>query len=287
VKNIVFSLIGLLLSHLGYGGEDVVKRDTLHREIVFSTPASAKKVIVDNVFGSVSVRGVSGDRVRLTVDKTIRAETDEDLARVLKEIRLDVTEKENEVRIVVDGPFRKDDGTVRSNGDEWEGYSFSFDFDVEVPAEAKIEVSNIGEGDVTVDGVRGDFKVQNINGGIDMRGVEGSGRAYALNRGLTVSFARNPEGHCYFGSLNGEVKVYFLSPFSADLRFKTFNGEVYSDFPMTYLPRKNFVKKTVRRGKTLYQTDPWTPVRVGNGGPTIDFDGFNGDMYVLKQEKII
>jgi hypothetical protein len=283
MKNIIFSIIGLLLSHLGYGGEDIVKRDTLRREIVFSAPASAKKVIVDNVFGSVNVRGVSGDRVRLTVDKTIRAKSDEALSKAMKEVRLDVTEKENEVRIVVDGPFRGNDGTVRFHGDEWEGVSFSFDFDVEVPADAKIDINNIGEGDVTVDGVQGDFKVQNINGGIDMHAVTGSGRAYALNRGLTVSFARNPEGHCYFGSLNGEVKVYFLSPLSADLRFKTFNGEVYSDFPVTYLPGKSLTEKTVRRGKTVYQTDLWTPVRVGDGGPTIELDGFNGDMYVLKQ----
>jgi len=39
----------------------------------------------------------------------------------------------------------------------------------------------------------------------------------------------------------------------------------------------------MKKGKTTYRTDPWTPVRVGDGGPSIELDGFNGDMYVLKQ----
>jgi hypothetical protein len=283
MKNLIVYITGFLLCHLGLVEEGIVKRETIRKEIDFSSPASPKKVIVDNVFGSVDVRGISGSKVRLTVEKTIRAESDEDLAKALEEVHLDVTEEKNEIKIVVDGPFRRGDGSAQFHGREMEGYSFIYNFKIEVPQDAKIDVSNIGDGNVTVSGVHNDFKVQNINGGIDMRDVDGSGRAYALNRDLTVSFALNPKRHCYFGSLNGEVKIYFLSPLSADLRFKTFNGEMYSDFPVIYLPRKSLAEKTVRRGKTVYKTDSWTPVRVGDGGPTIELDGFNGDMYILKQ----
>ena len=279
-KNILF-LFTIFLSAFASGKEDLVKRETIRKDVAMSGPVSTRTVVVDNVFGSVEVRGVAGDQVRLTAEKTIKADSEEELAKALREVRLDVRGGKDTVEIVVDGPFRRDDGSVHFHGRE--GYSFSYNFVVEVPAESKIDVSTVNDGDITVSGMRGDFDVENVNGGIEMKDMDGSGKAYALNRDLTVTFSRNPGKHCYFGSLNGKVKVYFQSPLSADLRFKTFNGEVFSDFPVTYLPRKGLVEKTSKKGKTTYTTDPWTPVRVGDGGPSIDFDGFNGDMYVLKQ----
>jgi hypothetical protein len=281
-KNTLF-FFAFLFCAFASGKEDIVKRETIRKDITFSGPVSAQTVVVDNVFGSVEIKGVAGDQVHLTAEKTIKAESDEELAKALAEVHLDITEENNEVKIIVDGPFRKEDGSVHFHGRDREGYSFSYDFCIEVPKNAKIDVNTISDGDITVTGMHNDFDVENINGGIEMSDMVGSGKAYALNEDLTVAFARNPEGHCYFGSLNGKVKITFQSPLSADLRFKTFNGEVFSDFPVTYLPRKGLVEKGTKKGKTTYKTDPWTPVRVGEGGPSIDLDGFNGDMYVLKQ----
>jgi len=281
-KNILFLFVFLFCAFAS-GKEDIVKRETIRKDIALSGPVSTRTVVVDNVFGSVAVRGVAGNQVRLTAEKIFKAESDEELAKAVQEVHLDVTEGKEGVKIIVDGPFRREDGSVHFHGRDREGYSFSYDFVIEVPSNAKIDVSTINDGDISVSGMRGDFDVENINGGIEMSGMDGSGKAYALNQDLTVRFSRNPEKHCYFGSLNGKVKIYFQSPLSADLRFKTFNGEVFSDFPVTYLPRKGLLEKGTKNGKTTYKTDPWTPVRVGEGGPSIDLDGFNGDMYVLKQ----
>jgi hypothetical protein len=281
-KRILFLIASLLCGSVS-GREDVVKRETIRKNIVLNEPVSTRTIVVDNVFGSIEVKGVPGNEVRLVVEKTVKAESDEELAKALEEVRLEITQEKNGVSVMVDGPFRGKDGSVHFHGRDRDGYSFSYDFLIEAPQDAKIDVNTVNDGDVTVVGMRGDFDVENVNGGIDMRGAEGSGRAYALNGDLTVAFARNPERHCYFGSLNGKVKIGFQPPLSADFRFKSFNGEVFSDFPVTYLPRKGLVEQGTKKGKTTYKTDPWTPVRVGNGGPSIDFDGFNGDMYVLKQ----
>jgi hypothetical protein len=284
MKKYLLFFFAILLSGSSSGGEDIVKKETIRRNVTLGEPASARTIVVDNVFGSVEVKGVAGNEVRIVAEKTIRAESGEELAKAQADVRLDVTEEKDGLRIAVDGPFRKEDGSVHFHGRDRGGYSFSYDFLIEAPRNAKIDVSTVNDGDITVSGMRGDFDVENVNGGIEMVDMEGSGRAYALNEDLTVAFARNPERHCYFGSLNGKVKIAFRSPLSADLRFKTFNGEVFSDFPVTYLPRKGLVEKGTKKGKTTYKTDPWTPVRVGEGGPSIDLDGFNGNMYVLKNQ---
>jgi hypothetical protein len=281
MNNIILFLVVFLLGRPASDGMDAVRRERLSKEIAFDASEAGRQVVVDNVFGSIRVVGVSGDRVRMTADKTIRARSNEILARAQEAVRLDVTNGKDGIRIVVDGPFRGENGSIDFDESE-EGYTFVCDFVIEAPSGADIRLNTIGEGDISVEGIRGDFKVDNVNGAIDMNGVSGSGRAYALNRDLTVRFTRNPERDCRFGSLNGDVRLYFRNPLSADFRFKTFNGEGYSDFPMTYPPSSQAVERSVRRGKTVYRTGGWTPVRVGRGGPSIDLDGFNGDLYILK-----
>ena len=115
-----------------------------------------------------------------------------------------------------------------------------------------------------------------------MRNISGSGKAYALNKDLNLTFSENPIKDCSFGSLNGDVRVYFNHPLSADFQLKTFNGEVYSDFAVTYLPHHS-VTTIEADGKKVYKTGRTMGVRVGSGGPEIMLDGFNGDIFILKK----
>lgn len=107
-------------------------------------------------------------------------------------------------------------------------------------------------------------------------------RAYALNGEVNVRFTKNPAAECYFGSLNGDVTVEFLPNLSADLRLKTFNGSIFTDFPMISLPQREATAKR-KDGKFVYQADKSFGARIGNGGPEIEFDGFNGNIYIKEQ----
>ena len=82
--------------------------------------------------------------------------------------------------------------------------------------------------------------------------------------------------------MNGDVKVTFLDGLSADFRLKTFNGEAYTDFEVTHVPDIATTKES-KKGKYIYKSNRRTRVRVGKGGPEIEFDGFNGDIKILKK----
>lgn len=282
MKRLCFLMIAVLLRLDACVADALVKTDSLVKEFAFGDPATAGKIVVQNVFGPVTVKAIPGKTVRLRAERTVRAGSEEDLGRGLAEVRLDVSVNGNEVKITVDGPFRREDGSVRFRDRDEEGYSFVYDIEIEAPKNAAVDLETINDGDITVQGMAGDFDVKNINGAVDLRDVSGSGKASTLNDDLTVSFGRNPERHCVFHSLNGEMRIGFKSPLSADLRFKTFNGEVYSDFPVNYLPRKGLVETGSKKGRRFYRTDQWTAARVGDGGPGIDLDGFNGNTYILK-----
>ena len=70
--------------------------------------------------------------------------------------------------------------------------------------------------------------------------------------------------------------------FSADLLIKTFNGDVYTDFQVTYLPHQ-IIEKKKKGKKFVYKTGKRTKVRVGDGGPVVELDGFNGDINLIKK----
>lgn len=77
------------------------------------------------------------------------------------------------------------------------------------------------------------------------------------------------------------IEVAFQKNLSADLRYKTFNGGVYTDFPITSLPAAAGTAER-RNGKFVYKSNGYSGARVGNGGPEIQFDGFNGNIRILQ-----
>src|ERR1700742_1902729 len=77
-----------------------------HTDTVQRTFPAPKTVGVDNVFGSIHVIGYNGQQVQLTAVRTDEADTQEMLDRAAKEITLKSEEKDGELQIYPDGPFR-------------------------------------------------------------------------------------------------------------------------------------------------------------------------------------
>jgi DUF4097 and DUF4098 domain-containing protein YvlB len=115
-----------------------------------------------------------------------------------------------------------------------------------------------------------------------MTNVAGSGQAKTVNGELKVLFRDNPQKNSSFSSVNGDVDLYFLPKLSADLRFKTFNGEVFSDFQMSALPPREPVSQR-QNGKFVFQADRYTGGRVAAGGPEIKVETLNGDIHIRER----
>ena len=271
---------GLILAGLPLMAAEVVESETIQKTFTLSGSAP-KKILVDNVFGSIHVTGYSGSEVHLAAHKTLRADSSEAAERGRREVTLDISQEGNTVRFYVDGPFRCGDAGVHIDRDP--GYEVKYNFELQVPRDTETNLKTINDGQITVANVSGDYVVKNINGGIEMNDVSGSGKVYALNGGVKVTFRDNPRERSSFGSLNGEVRVTFQPDLSADLRFKTFNGGVYTDFPVTYLPLSTTAAGERHNGKWVYKSNDWSAVRVSHGGPELSFDAFNGNIRILSR----
>ena len=81
--------------------------------------------------------------------------------------------------------------------------------------------------------VAGDFDVSNVNGGVELSEMGGSGQVHTVNGKIAVTFTKNPTKSCSFRTVNGSVDVSFRPNLSADVQVKTFNGNAYTDFDAT------------------------------------------------------
>ncbi len=80
---------------------------------------------------------------------------------------------------------------------------------------------------------------------------------------------------------SGDVKIHFQPDLSADFWLKTFTGDAFSDFPVSYLPSKPG-KEYREKGKFVYKFSDMTGLRIGKGGPEIKMDTMTGDLLIEK-----
>jgi len=264
-------------------GKEVEEKQTLRKTFAFDDAAGAREVEVDNFEGSIQVTGYDGREVHLVVNETLEADSQEKALEARREVRLDITQTNNTVRCYVDGPFRCRNGSISFHGWEHYGYKLRYDFELKVPQQTGLRVKTVNGRDLEIEKTSGKFDVENVNGGIRMTDVSGAGRVYALNGKVRVRFAENPRADCYFGSLNGNLEVSFRPRLSANARLKTFNGKAYSDFPVSYLAADKPMKKS-ENGKFVYKSGEFQGVRIGEGGPELKFDAFNGNIRILSHE---
>jgi hypothetical protein len=259
----------------------VRETETIKKTLTLSAPPM--RLIVDNVDGYVHVVGAGGSEVTVTAHKTIRAETDADLQQAKADVKLDMEEKPGAVSVYYDAPWRCNGEGAGCRGEQRHFYNVTYDIDIAVPFAARIVASTVNNGEVNVEKTAGDFEIRNVNGGIHMQAVAGSGDVSTVNGPIVVQFAKNPPGPCSFRSVNGQLDVYFPADLSVDLFFKTFNGQIYSDFDVT--PVAAPVTEPERRnGRFVYRSNGMRAGRAGAGGPAFTFDAFNGNIRLHREQ---
>lgn len=264
------------------------KTETIAKTLRFADPAKPGELLVDNVFGPITVEAYAGREVLLEAKRIIYARDEARAKTAESEVKLDLTEKGNTIEAYVDGPFRETEEDRRGLHMRRDpGYRVYYGLTIKVPVRTDLVLSTVLDGNVSVRGVEGKFDVRNVNGQVRLVDAAGSGDAQTVNGGVTVLFRRHPDGPCFFKTINGDVELDFPGEPSADFRFKTMHGEVYSDFDVTALPKAAPVReeRPDKGGKFVFRSDGFVGVRAGKGGPEIKLETLNGDILIAKRSK--
>lgn len=157
---------------------------------------------------------------------------------------------------------------------------------ITVPTQTSLKVKTVNGGKLQIDGVSGEIDAENTNGSIMITNVSGSVLANSQNGKVTVTLDRVTAGkEMSFSSMNGSVDVTLPADTKANLRMRTDNGEIWSDFDvkLTGGPPPTVEDNRRNGGRYRMRVDKSVIGTINGGGPEMRFQSFNGSIYIHKK----
>lgn len=215
------------------------------------------------------VRDVRGDAL---ADSQARRKEKEEKAAGLKLLSattsgLEIVENDNVVRI------------------ETPGLMVATDLVIQVPASSSLEVRSMMDGMVVVEGVGGEIDINNVNGPVTLKGVSGNILVHTVNGDIEAALSRvSSDKPLSFSTMRGDIDVTLPAAVKADLKMKSDQGEIYTDFDvnLTRQTARSDAPERTERGQYRIVFDRSLVGTVNGGGPEISFTTFAGNIYIRK-----
>ncbi|KAA0992678.1 DUF4097 family beta strand repeat-containing protein [Dyadobacter aurulentus] len=235
--------------------------------VSLSNPARPGMLDVNLVYGQIYIQGYAGKDVLIDAASSNESqrESNEGLKRISKgnPLGLSAEERNNNISI-----------STNSN-------AFPVNLTIKVPWRTSLKLRTYDKGDIIVENVIGDMEVDNVNGAISLKNVSGSIVANTYNGQLKASFQDTRfDKPMAFSSMGGRIEVSYPSSLKANVKVKSENGEVFSDFDITKIPAG--VVKTSNSGVNKSTLDDWLYGKIDGGGPEIMISNYNGNIYLKK-----
>ncbi len=271
--------------------------EKLTKEASFEVKNASNGVVLANINGDVNITGYDGDKIIVTASKFIRAKTDERLEIGKKDVQIGMINRADSLIFFVEG-IGHSFGRNKNRKNRWERsewcydwnergreddlpFDYKMDFSVKVPMGVNVVVSTVNDGDVVVENIKGVVNANNINGSIKLTHLTRESVATTINGDVDIDFDRNPEKSCRFYSLNGDINAWFQKGLAANLSFESFNGDLFTNVErLESLPA--VIEKEERNNGVKYKVNG-SRFKVGNGGALLDFETFNGDVYLKEK----
>jgi hypothetical protein len=159
------------------------------------------------------------------------------------------------------------------------------DLTLKIPQDVKLTLSTVNGGDIDVENVKGELEIKNVNGAIRLTNIEGSVVANTVNGDITVTFLSvDPKAPMAFSSLNGKVDVTLPAGTKSDVKLKSDQGEIYSDFDIAIDKSEPKVVKSEQSGMYKLEKEDWVYGKINGGGPQILMKNMHGSIYLRKSK---
>lgn len=216
--------------------------------IKFSDAAKPGTLKVSLAMGDIKITG-SDTATEITVQTEMQSDKPtprKDGMRVLSEsATFSLTEKDNVVTL--------DAGHELTFGGD-------SSFEITVPRNTSVVVTNSFGGEIHVGQVTGDIEIKSLNGEVHLADVTGGALVETMNGEIKANITALKDGKpLSFTSMNGEIALHVPTAAKANVRLRTQNGAILTDFDDKALVTKT---ESVRSGKGK--------VRRVNVNPTVD-----------------
>lgn len=194
--------------------------------VKFSDPSKPGTLKIAVGRGDIQIKGT--DAAEITVKSDIKPASKKPRKDGLRELTrssaFTLVEKDNVV-------------TLDALSDGWMGAPS--DFRLTVPRNTNVVVASSFGGDVTCSGVSGDLEIKNMSGEIRLEDVTGGALVETMNGEIRADIRELHDGKpLSFTSMNGEVVLHVPANAKANVRLRTQNGAILTDFDDTALVTK-------------------------------------------------
>lgn len=264
-------LLSLIIGTTSFGQNGATEQ----LSVPLSNPGKPYSLKVQLVTGSIKVVSYEGKEILISVTprngEEERPEANETgMKRISSSGGYEVTAKEadNTVTIHTGNPVR------------------ALDLNIKVPQDVKLKIGTVNDGTIIVENVRGEIEATNVNDLISLTNISGSVVANTINGDVTVSFTSvDPKAPMAFSTLNGDIKVTLPADTKANLKVKSDNGDVYSDFDIDIDKTPARTEKINEPGMYKIKKDDWVYGKINGGGPEMMMKNMQGDIYVKRSTK--
>jgi hypothetical protein len=257
---LILSVAAFLAAQVAFPQDAPKPQEVQKLTMPFRNPSQPRKLVVDAVVGSVTVKGYEGQEA--IVEMTSRspgraprraAESPAGMHRIGESTAgLDATEDNNTVKI--------------SSG----FFAGALDLVIQVPVQTSVSVKTMSGGAITIENVSGEIEANNMNGKVNIINVSGSVVAHSMNGKVTVELSSvMPDKAMSFSTMNGDIDVTLPAGIKANVKMKTDRGDMFTDFDVK-------LDSTVRAPQVTSGT-------INGGGPEMQFTTFNGNILIHKR----
>lgn len=203
--------------------------------IKFSDPTKAGTLKITVANGDIDLRGADTSEIRVTTDlKPESSELRSDGLRVLtSSSSYSLTEKNNVVSLSYGTEGWADNGGGK--------------FTITVPRNTAVVINSNYGGDVEIGNITGNIEVKNLNGEVKLIDIDGAALVETMNGEIHATVLGLHEGKpLSFTSMNGEVDLRVPADAKANVRLRTHNGSILTDFDDKVLVTKTESVRTSR-----------------------------------------
>jgi hypothetical protein len=282
-RNILLGLALLVcVTFLGYAQDAKTDRAV----VPLTNPAKPALIKADVLMGGIIVKGYDGKEV--IVEAKVRERS---LVEVDEEDDEDKDDKDRAAKIagmkklgvVSTGlEVEESNNVVSISAESWK---YAVDITIQVPRASSLELHSTNDGDIVVENVGGEIEVENVNGSNTLRNVSGNVIVNTVNGDVTVTMTRvTPDKPMSFSSMNGDIDVTLPADIKANVKMKSQQGEVYSDFDIMLKQVPQKAEESSKSGKGKYRISFEKNIygTINGGGPEYTFNTFNGDVFIRK-----
>jgi DUF4097 and DUF4098 domain-containing protein YvlB len=274
--------------------------EKITKELTFEKKSAANTVLLANINGNIKIMGYDGDKILVEVNKKITAKTETRLEKGKKEIQLGIIDRADTLILYVDGACnnfgRQNSKNHRHGRQEGWGYNwndcngrnscrmdydYKMDFTLKVPSGVNLLVSTVNDGDITVENMKGAVYADNVNGSIKLSNLVREVKATTINGDVDVDYSRNPDKDSRFYTLNGDINANFQKGLGASVSFESFNGSFYTNIDQLESLPVALLKE--QQGDGIKYKVNGNRYKVGKGGVNLEFETFNGNVYVKEK----